>query len=1190
MPLFTGINSMGKLLSNKKGEFYDFRLNSLLLSCFHRILIFASLILLSLWSSAQFPAFDSIQTNLRQKFFPVSADSIIVDTVSVIPSSFSVSGVPEKDYRLDFVKAVLYWLKKPDADSVQITYRVFPFTLNPVAQRISFDSIMQKLYVAPFEFQTGAKGRQEGIFNFGTLRAEGSLGRQIAFGNNQDAVVNSTLNLQLSGMLGDSIEIQAAITDNNIPIQPDGTTQQLNEFDQVYLQFKKKGWQLNIGDIDIRQSQDYFLNFYKRLQGVAFSTTNRISENTISRTLLSGSIAKGKFNRQFITALEGNQGPYRLRGPNNEFFFIVLANTERVFIDGELLQRGEDQDYVINYNTAEITFTPKRMITKDSRIQVEFEYSDRNYLNANFYISEELEINRKLKLRAGFFNNSDAKNSQIQQELDAGQKLFLANLGDSIHKALYPAVALDTFAAGKILYEKIYYNPGSGIDSFYQYSTDPAVARYSLGFTDVGQGNGNYIPDFTGANGKVYKFVMPVSGVKQGRFEPALFLVTPKKQQIINLAVEYAINENTLLKTEAATSNYDVNTFSVIDNGDDRGWAAKIQLSHRKPLPSKSNWVLQTALDYEFVQDKFRPLERLRAVEFSRDWGLPFNPNAATENIIKATAGIRNRSNHSLQYSFINYHRSDDYNGNRQSLIHSGSLQGWQFNNQFVITTYRSFLTKGNFLRPVADISKQFRQLNNWRLGFRYALEHNPDRIRTPDTLAAGAFSFDTWSVYLKSDEKKMNRYGISFFTRSDKYPAGKDFIRGDRSYNLNLQAALLANAKRQFYLNTTFRKLHVYNAAVSKQTEDETILGRVEYVMSEWKGLLTGNIFYEVGAGQEQRRDFAYLEVPAGTGQYAWIDYNNDGVQQLNEFELAAFPDQAKFIRIFTPTNEFLKANYITFNYNFSINPRSLMTAPGLKGFKKIISRFNLVTSLQINKKSVSEGTFEFNPFKYGVQDTALVTLNTIFLNTIAFNRFSSKWSVDLSNIRNNGQSLLTYGYESRKLNDWILKGRLNVSRAISLNLNAKKGMNALYTPLFGNRNYQLRVYSVEPGITFISGTVFRVITTYKYDNKKNLPAYGAEQSVSNSLNVETKYNILQKSSLTGKFTFNNIDFKFPVNTTVSYIMLDGLLPGSNYLWAISFTRRLLNNVEISFQYDGRKPGNARTVHVGRAAMTALF
>ena len=92
------------------------------------------------------------------------------------------------------------------------------------------------------------------------------------------------------------------------------------------------------------------------------------------------------------------------------------------------------------------------------------------------------------------------------------------------------------------------------------------------------------------------------------------------------------------------------------------------------------------------------------------------------------------------------------------------------------------------------------------------------------------------------------------------------------------------------------------------------------------------------------------------------------------------------------------------------------------------------------------------------------------------------------------------------------------------------------------------------------------------------------------NSVNVETKYNVLQNSSITGRFTFNNIDYKYPANTTVSYIMLDGLLPGSNYLWSIDLTKRLLNNLELNFVYEGRKPGEARTVHIGRASVRALF
>jgi hypothetical protein len=82
-------------------------------------------------------------------------------------------------------------------------------------KRIDFDSVVKYTIIKPYDDPVTTPNK--GIFNFGNIEYNGSFGRGLAFGNNQDAVVNSNFNLQLNGMLADSIEIAAAITDNNIP-------------------------------------------------------------------------------------------------------------------------------------------------------------------------------------------------------------------------------------------------------------------------------------------------------------------------------------------------------------------------------------------------------------------------------------------------------------------------------------------------------------------------------------------------------------------------------------------------------------------------------------------------------------------------------------------------------------------------------------------------------------------------------------------------------------------------------------------------------------------------------------------------------------------------------------------------------------------------------------------------------------
>ena len=1136
-------------------------------------------------------------SNLRKKWIPVTDSIVTLDTLSIAPNTFLVSGETQGNYQIDEINATLTWIVKPATDSVFVTYRVFPSRLNKKIYKYNYDSIrFNFLAEKPVTVRTSATSTNP-LFDFGKVESEGSFGRAISFGNNQDAVLNSTMNLQLHGYIADSMELIAAISDNNIPIQPDGNTQDLRDFDRIFLGVKKKNWAASFGDIDIRESKNYFINFYKRLQGASFETRNRIGKNVENTFFGSGAIAKGKFTRHILIPIEGNQGPYRLQGANNELYFVVLAGTERIFMDGELLQRGEDQDYVINYNTAEITFTPKRMVTKDKRIQAEFEYADRNYLNTQLYVTNQTNFSNRLVLNTAVYSNSDSRNASIDQELTDRQRQFLSEIGDSIHLAYYDNAVRDTFTTGRLLYKKIdtVYNI-TVHDSIYVLSSLPTDTLYSVTFTYLGPGKGNYIPLRNAVNGQAFEWVSPdAQNRPTGEWEPVTLLVTPKKLQIVSVGVDYFLKKKLKLGTEVAMSHYDVNLFSSRDKEFTNGFAGKINLQETGKNITLLNkpGILDWGVSHEYVSEKFKPLERLRQIEFLRDWSLPFDATPADEHITVLSAKVTGKSS-AIKYDATHYNRSDDYNGIRQVISAIGKKNNWTYNSVISYLFFNGQLQQGSFFRPMAEVSRELASLKKMQVGVKYSGEFNRIMQEIPDTLSPLSFSFHVYEAFLKSDPAKLNKWGLSFNRREDWLPSRDKLLKSDYSNNYNAFAEFLRNPNHQVKVNVTYRNLIIKNPTVSRQPLPEnSLLGRTEYNTNVLKGSLTANFLYEIGSGQEQRREFTYLEVPAGQGEYTWIDYNSNGIAELNEFEIAVFQDQKKFIRIFTPGSSYVRANYLQFNYNIGFDPK-LLIRNSTVGISKFLRRTSTSSALQINKKKISRNEFLFNPFSNEVIDTNIISLNFYLSNTLYYNRTNTKWGLEATHSKSAAKALLAYGLENRSLSNLSVKGRYAFSRSFTFQLGVREGANTLQTNgvKFNNRNYKIDIHSIEPSLTYLYKNSLRAIIGYAYTQKQN-DQDSMERSVHHALNADLRYNIASNSTISAKFTYSKISFDAytgAANTTVGYLLLDGLLPGSNYLWSADLTRRLGGNIELSIQYEGRKPGDTRIIHTGRAALRAIF
>ncbi len=1143
-----------------------------------QIIVFWFVLFLSQFSMSQV-------NSMRIKMIKAKEIAIDFDSLSVYPSSLTVTCngniIPTENYTFDFNTATIQ-LKSVPCDSVLLSYRVFPFDLSRPYSKRDISILFNEIESDRERFLIQQNFTVDDVFGGSEINKQGSISRGVSFGNNQDLGINSSLNLELSGQISPKLKLLASVSDANIPIQPDGTTNKLQEFDQLYIQIFSDDFKVIAGDFWLNKPEGYFLNYRKRAQGLTASSTFRTKSTNAWYSQVSGALSKGKFNRQIIQGIESNQGPYRLKGSDNEPFIVVLAGTERVFIDGKLLERGQEFDYTIDYNTSEVIFTSRNLITKDSRIVVEFQYSDQNYARSLVQSATTYQ-SKKMKFWLNVYSEQDAKNQSLQQKLSLGQKSYLSTIGDDLALARLSSIDSSGYSPNQIHYKLI---DSLGFDSVLVFSNNIDSAKFSATFIYVGPNKGDYLFDQQIAFGKIYKWIAPVVGIPQGDYAPARLIATPKKKQFVSSGLQYALSKKSIVNTELALSNNDKNTFSAIDNMDNTGYAGKINWKNTYNLFKDSSNLIQyeNGINVEFLNKRFEPIEQFRKVEFDRDWNIRNMNYSGNQAIYTIENSLVSRKNGRIKMDFQRFTIETQFQGNRLNTEGNWKQKGWVFGWDGSYLQSNS-LTKSNFLRHRATITKTIGKI---QVGFKDDHERNLFQSGS-SMLTNSSYQFYDYQFTLNQVDTSAVGYKFTYRERYDWRPKMNLLTAAAKATTASVEIDLKKNKNNQFTFISGVRSLKIIDTSIIVQQPENTVIGRLEYNSKLWKNALTISTFYEIGSGLEQKKDFIYLKVNDGQGIYTWIDYDGDGIEDLNEFEIAQFVDQASYIRIFIPSSTYSKTYSNEFNGSFFLRPERLFSKKS--GIVKQLGKFSNQFRMRVMKKTANGKNIElFNPFQVEIRDTTLISATSSIRNSLYFNRNSTIFGMEYNFQDNRSKSLLASGFDSKLARNHELVTRWNITKSLTILGKFNSGLKIAQIDYTVNRNYEIKSNSGIIDFSYQPTTTFRIGGVYQINQKRNSILLGNETSKANEISVNVKYNESQKGSLMADFKTVIILFEGNANSAVSYEMMEGLKAGKNYVWSLNYQRLLSKNLQLSIQYSGRKSGESKTIHTGGMEIRALF
>ena len=997
----------------------------------------------------------------------------------------------------------------------------------------------------------------------GELNSKGSIIRGITFGNNQGQSVQSSMDLQISGKLSKDVTILASISDHNLPIQADGYTQTLEEFDKIYMQLNIKDKSiLRAGHLDLVDDKNYFAKYPRRSMGLQFQTQFGTENKTFVD--VSMGVARSEFHRIRFQGVEGNQGPYRLTGKNGEQFITLISGSEQVFIDGILMKRGENQDYIINYNTGEVTFTSFRPIFQQNFITISFNYANRNY--SRYLFTGKLEHQReKFRIGLNWFMENDNKNAPLALNLSKEDEQILADAGNDPNLMYAPSGVVAEYDVNKILYSLVQ-DPGG---NYYQFSTDVTQTLYQVSFTYFGVNLGDYKLTQTTNNGRVFEYVGPNSG----DYRAVRKLPSPQKSQVYTLSSEYLLKEGKI-GADISLSNYDLNLFSSKDSDQNLGYAARI---FGNKTFTKNSWKGTPSFEYQYIDKQFHILDRINDVEFSRDFNLAQEFSGRTQN--RFIFNFLNKWNNKSTLNYrVNYLDEEDAYKGLKNDLDFGWIKG-------------KFLTKGNlsYLNTTATLqdTKFIRggatteytgKKGSWALGG--SMEHNEKKFNETQLMDVTSFSWKELFVQKKIGDSTRTKLLAKMYIRDN------DSVRDNRLQSMNRILGFMAESQLIKTEKTTlnalihYRKFFYKTEDVDMNQNKDFVVGNLLYNQQLFKNGMRLQAFYELGNGQEAQREFQYIKVTDGQGIYKWTDYNGDGVQQLDEFEIAEYSDLAQYIRIYTNSVRYIPSNKNKLQLALFVNPSIIFNSEN-----KFLKRWNFNVSLNSQNSYLKrEKVLVLNPFE---KSDDQILKNQNILASVQFNPTEkSGWNGNYRFIANNNLINANFSNEERNqtshfvnLGYWFNKEfRVDWENSVHDLQNSSQ--------LFATRDYRLNNFETKPKATYKFTDAIQAEFSSAYRKKKRMDGEELLKAfdITGTIQWERK-----KTSIRGNFSYINNDFTGNNFSIVGNQMLDGLKPGKNQVWSVFVQQAINSFLQLNLNYEGRNSGD-RTIHIGSMQIKASF